>query len=168
MTSSTERVAGRRVAISVEFNVLGPVTVTEGTSSLNIGGPKQRTVLAMLIAYAGRPVSADAIAEAVYEDDAATRGRRRVQTYVSTLRSIVGEVIEKDGPGWSIQVDRSQIDALRFEDLYESARDLTPDAAAEVLREALSIWRGHPYLDIEAHTLLDAEVFRLAELRVVA
>jgi len=39
---------------SVEFHVLGPVTVTSGSELLKIGGPKQRTVMAMLIARAGR------------------------------------------------------------------------------------------------------------------
>ncbi|MCZ6505251.1 MAG: AfsR/SARP family transcriptional regulator, partial [Actinobacteria bacterium] len=159
----------RRLETSVEFNALGPVTVTDGADSLNIGGPKQRTVLAMLIAHAGRPVSNDLIAEAVYGEDLPDRGRRRVQTYVSTLRSIIGDVVVKDGRGWSLRVDRDQIDALRFEDLYESVRDadnLDPESIANVLRDALSLWRGHPYDDIEAHGLLEAEVTRLAELRV--
>ncbi|MCZ6504509.1 MAG: BTAD domain-containing putative transcriptional regulator, partial [Actinobacteria bacterium] len=159
----------RRFETSVEFNALGPVTVTDGADSLNIGGPKQRTVLAMLIAHAGRPVSNDLIAQAVYGEDRPERGRRTVQTYVSTLRSIVGDVVVKDGRGWSLRVDRDQIDTLRFEDLYESVRDadnLEPESIATVLRDALSLWRGHPYDDIEAHGLLEAEVTRLDELRV--
>lgn len=77
----------------------------------------------MLIAHAGRPVSNDLIAEAVDGEDLPDRGRRRVQTYVSTLRSIIGDVVVKDGRGWSLRVDRDQIDALRFEDLYESVRE---------------------------------------------
>lgn len=155
----------------VEFNVLGPVTVVDGAESLNIGGPKQRTVLAMLIASHGRPVSNDVIAEAVYGVDASSRNRRNVQTYVSTLRSIVGDVIVKQGSGWFLDVDRSQIDSLAFENLYESVRtnsDATPEASARLLRDALAIWRGHPYHDIESHGRLDAEVARLNELRVAA
>ncbi|HEX6299678.1 MAG TPA: BTAD domain-containing putative transcriptional regulator [Acidimicrobiia bacterium] len=152
----------------MEFNVLGPVTVVEGTEWLNVGGPKQRTVLAILIAEHGRSVSNDVIAEAVYGPEATPRNRRTVQTYVSTLRSIVGEVITKAGSGWSLNVDRFDVDALRFEDLYESGRNAAPETAAEVLREALAIWRGHPFADIEAHGRLDAEITRLTELRVSA
>ncbi|HEX6299748.1 MAG TPA: BTAD domain-containing putative transcriptional regulator [Acidimicrobiia bacterium] len=155
----------------MEFNVLGPVTVVVGPEALNIGGPKQRTVLAMLIANSGRPVPNDAIVDAVYGDEAPDRGRRRVQTYVSTLRSIVGDIIIKDGRGWTLRVDRSQIDAFRFEDLYESVHPgagATPEASARLLREALALWRGHPYADIESHGVLEAEVARLNELRVAA
>ena len=158
-----------RFGREVEFNVLGPVTVVDVADSLNIGGPKQRTVLAMLIAHAGRPVSADALVEAVYAEDSSGRARRRIQTYVSTLRSVIGDVITKERGGWSLQVDRQAVDALRFEDLYASARDaedLTAEAVAAVLREALALWRGHPYSDIEANGQLDAEITRLRELRV--
>jgi predicted ATPase/DNA-binding SARP family transcriptional activator len=155
----------------VEFKVLGPVTVADGAESLPIGGPKQRAVLAMLIAYAGKPVSNDLLVEAVYGEDAADRGRRRVQTYVSTLRSVVGDVIVKSGDGWYLSVARDQIDALRFQDIYESVRDtasLDPDEVTSVLREALAMWRGYAYEDVEAHGLLDGEITRLSELRVSA
>ena len=150
----------------MDFNVLGPVTVTEGSDSLNIGGPKQRTVLAMLISRAGQPLTADAIGQAVYGDDASARSRRAVQTYVSSLRSVVGEVIVKDGAAWSLVADRAAVDATRFEDLYESARALGADAAAEVLREALAMWRSDPYSGVEAHGLLDGEITRLGGLRI--
>lgn len=169
MSHSTSEGSARRVDSPVKFNVLGPVTVVDGTGSLNIGGPKQRTVLAMLIAHVGRPVSNDLIVEAVYGEDSPDRGRRRVQTYVSTLRSIVGDVIVKEGSGWALRVDRSRVDAVRFEDLYESVRDdadMPAETVGRVLREALSLWRGHPYSDIESHGHLDAEISRLAELRV--
>jgi hypothetical protein len=36
------------------------------------------------------------------------------------------------------------------------------------LRDALALWRGHAYADVEAHGALDAEVARLHELRLSA
>ena len=39
------------------------------------------------------------------------------------------------------------------------------DEVASVLREALAMWRGHPYADVEAHGFLDGEITRLSELR---
>ena len=155
----------------MNFSILGPTRVTDGQRVLNIGGPKQRTVLAMLIAGGGKFVSADVIAEAVYGDELPERYRRNVQTYVSTLRSVVGDAIVKDGDGWVFHAGTSQVDALEFEALYLSAvdgSDRDPSAAGSVLREALALWRGHPYADIEAHGLLGAEVARLNEMRVTA
>ncbi len=144
------------------------MTVTDGSDALPLGGPKQRAVIAMLVSRAGLPLSADAIALAVYGDDIPERARRSVQTFVSTLRSLVGELIVREGDGWSLEVDRSALDVCRFEDMYASASDLSADTAAEVLREALSMWRGEPYADVEAHGELDAEIARLAELRISA
>ena len=114
----------------MEFNVLGPVRVAAGSEQLDVGGPKQRAVLAMLVSRAGKTLTADAIALAVYGDDVPERARRSVQTYVSTLRSVVGDVIVKTGNAWTLQVDRAAVDASRFEDLYVSASGLGPNAAS--------------------------------------
>ena len=43
---------------------------------------------------------------------------------------------------------------------------MTPESVSSQLREALSLWRGHPYADIEAHGHLDGEITRLSELRL--
>ncbi len=171
MSSGSEPSTNSGIDSSIQFKVLGPVTAEGEDGPLNVGGPKQRTVLAMLIASIGRPVSNDSIAEAVYADEAPDRARRRVQTYISTLRSVLGDVIVKEGAGWSLRVDRSQVDSLRFEDLYFSVRndpDLHPETAGRVLREALALWRGHPFGEVESHGVLDAEETRLEELRVAA
>jgi predicted ATPase/class 3 adenylate cyclase len=150
----------------MEFNVLGPVSVSMGFELLSVGGLKQRTVLALLVSRGGVPLTADAIATAVYGDDVPERARRSVQTYVSTLRSVLGDVIFKKGNAWTLHVDRAAVDASRFEDLYASTQGLSSEAASEVLREALSLWRGDPYADVEAHGELDAEISRLVELRL--
>lgn len=152
----------------MKLNVLGPVTVSSGPETLNTGGPKQRTVLAMLISRAGQPLTVEAISLAVYGEDPPAKPRRAIQTYVSSLRSVLGDMIVKDGNSWSLVVDRTALDATRFEDMYDSARDLDPVSAAEVWREALSLWRGHPYSDAEAHGELDGEIARLAGLRLSA
>ncbi len=140
-------------------------------SALNIGGPKQRTVLAVLIANAGDPVSIDVIIDAVWGEEAASNAKRITQTYVATLRSVVGDAILKSGSGWRLDVDRSQIDAFEFEHLYETARQVletNPQRASVALRDALAMWRGVPYSDVEAHGALEGEVARLSELRVAA
>jgi len=155
----------------MKFSILGPIRVTDGERLLNIGGPKQRTVLAILIAGGGRAVSSDVIAEAVYGDELPGRYRRNIQTYVSTLRSVVGDAITKDGDGWVFHAETPQVDALEFEEIYRSVADdadLDPGTAGSILRKALALWRGHPFADVEAHGLLSAEVARLNELRVTA
>ena len=42
------------------------------------------------------------------------------------------------------------------------------DDVASRLRDALAMWRGHPYADVETHGYLDGEITRLSELRLSA
>ena len=171
MAQDIESRSRRRLHSNVKFGVLGPVTVTEGTTTLNIGGPKQRTVLALLIAHAGDPVSTESIIEAVWGGDSAPNAKRIVQTYVATLRAEVGDAIVRAGQGWRLEAPRDGVDSLAFEDLYQTARDVAksnPQRASAALREALAMWRGHPYSDIEAHGALEGESSRLSGLRLAA
>jgi len=156
----------------VRFRVLGSVSaIGEGGNSLNLGGPKQRTVLAMLLARIGMPVTADVIVEAVYGDKSHSAARRTVQTYISNLRGELGQVIVRDGDSWSLTVEPESIDSVQFEETLKTSSELiedSPESASALLRGALSLWRGHPYSDVDAHGYLDAEVTRLAELRITA
>jgi DNA-binding SARP family transcriptional activator len=95
--------------------------------------------------------------------------RRSIQTFVSNLRSLCCDTIERRGDGYVLSVDRNAVDALRFEDAVALARfDENPEHAAESLREALGLWRGYPYADIDAHGLLEPDIARLTELRISA
>jgi hypothetical protein len=78
-------------------------------------------------------------------------------------------VIERRGDGYMLNVDRGAVDAQRFEDVIAMARfDEDPNRTALSLREALALWRGHPYADIDAHGLLEPDVTRLTEMRIEA
>ena len=55
----------------VDLLVLGPVEVRNQGEPVSIGGPKQRSILALLIADVGHPVSVDRIIEDVYGEEAA-------------------------------------------------------------------------------------------------
>ena len=74
----------------VDCRVLGPVEVLSDGSPCALGGPKQRTVIAVLVAAAGRPVSVDSLLQALYGDDASPSSRATLHTYVSNLRNVLG------------------------------------------------------------------------------
>ena len=155
----------------MEFRVLGPVEVLNAGERLDLGGRKQKTVLAMLIANAGRTVSTDRLIEATYGDEAPAGARRTVQTYVSNLRSGMGEMITSAGSGYQFQALDSTVDAEEFMARMEAGRAMAEDdpaSASIVLAEALALWRGHPFQDAEAREELDAEITRFNELRLVA
>jgi DNA-binding SARP family transcriptional activator len=142
---------------------------TSTGSQSPFGGPKQRRVVAVLVAAAGRPVAVDTLLQATYGEDASPSSRATLHTYVSNLRHALGDVIVRQGDGYLVDCTSSTIDAKVFEDAYRAATAIgDADEVSSRLREALATWRGHPYADIEAHGFLDGEITRLTELRLAA
>ncbi len=155
----------------MEIRVLGPVGVWVDGESLPVGGTKQRSALAVLAAYAGEPVSVGQLIEAVYGDDASDGAKRTIHTYVSNLRREVRDAITGSGEAYQLDPDLVDIDARRFEQLFLDGSGLvesSPHGAATMLREALALWHGRPYVDVETHGLLEPEVVRLEEQRLAA
>ena len=171
---STERLQESDVgayASDMDFLVLGPVEVYQDGKALPVGGSKQRSILALLVANVRQPVSLERIVDSVYGEDAAGGARHSVQTFISTIRRNLGDIIRKDGGGYVLDVDATSIDAVRFEERVRAALTVLeddPDAAAESLREALAMWRGHPYADVDGRALFGPEITRLDELRLSA
>ncbi|MGI9608953.1 MAG: BTAD domain-containing putative transcriptional regulator, partial [Acidimicrobiia bacterium] len=153
----------------MEFRVLGPLEVVEGDHRYSLGGPKQRAVLAVLIAHAGLPVATGTLINSLYGDEAPERAHRSIHTFISNLRAELGEVIESAGEGYSFVADRSAVDAFEFEDGLTEAESLEdPEAAGAILRRILGLWRGHAYANVDTYDSLSAEISRLDELRVTA
>jgi DNA-binding SARP family transcriptional activator/WD40 repeat protein len=153
----------------VDCRVLGPVEVLAAGARVGLGGPKQRTVVAVLVAAAGGPVMVDTLLQALYGEDASPSSRATLQTYVSNLRHALGDVIVRRGDSYLLDCSAATIDATAFEDAYRTATAMADaDRVSSGLREALAMWRGHPYSDVDAHGYLDGEVTRLTELRLSA
>ena len=155
----------------VDLLVLGPVEVRNHGEPVPIGGPKQRAILALLTADAGHPVSLERLVDDVYGEEATEGARRSVRTFISMIRRELGDVVQKQGAGYALVVDADAVDASRFEDQVRSAIpmvDTEPEIAAASLRDALAMWRGHPYADIDSRSLLQPEITRLSDLRLAA
>ncbi len=120
---------------------------------------------------AGRTVSVDRLIDLIWGEEPTPGARSTLQTYISNLRGELGELVVRAGGGYRLQVERDRVDAFRFEDEVTGARevvDARPLEAAQRLREALAIWRGHPFADISGCPFLDQEARRLEGLRVGA
>ncbi|HZD16614.1 MAG TPA: BTAD domain-containing putative transcriptional regulator [Actinomycetota bacterium] len=156
----------------MEFRILGPVEVLGEEGPLNLGGPKQRAVLAHLLLRAGHVVPIDVLIAQLWGDDPPDAARRTLQAYVSRLRRILGEErIEGRSPGYVLRVAPGELDADGFGSLVTEARGelLTdPGAAVEMLEEALGLWRGPALGDLSDEASLGGEIARLDELRLSA
>ncbi len=75
----------------MEFRILGPLEVLENGRQIELGGAKQRALLAILLMHANEVVSTDRLIDALWEDDAPETGRKALQVYISQLRKALGK-----------------------------------------------------------------------------
>ena len=165
----------------MEFRILGVLEALENGLPISLGGPKQRSVLAMLLLDANRSVSTDRLVDGLWGDDPPLRAAATLHVYVSNLRKVLEpdrspraepSVLLTRPPGYLLAVDPAQIDLFRFEQLVGVARALRTDGcvagAAVLFREALAVWRGAPLADLANEPFARFEVPRLEEARTGA
>jgi DNA-binding SARP family transcriptional activator len=156
----------------VDFRLLGPLEVRAGDGPVPIGGPKQRTLLALLLLQPNRVVTVDRLTDALWGSEPPATARNTLQTYVRHLRRALGaERIEHRSSGYVLVTDPSDVDVVRFESLVERAHRLTstdPARATVVFREAIGLWRGPALDDLAEQPSLRPEIARFEESRLVA
>ncbi len=141
----------------MEFRILGPLEVVENGRQLDVGGAKQRALLAILLLHANEVVSTDRLIDALWEDDAPETGRKALQVYVSQLRKTLGkDRITTRSPGYRLQVEPEELDLSR-------AQRLLQDGEAT---EALALWRGPALADFAYERFAHSEIARLEDLRL--
>jgi WD40 repeat protein/DNA-binding SARP family transcriptional activator/class 3 adenylate cyclase/tRNA A-37 threonylcarbamoyl transferase component Bud32 len=171
MRSLLPKERGRRAyGTRMQFRILGPLEVDTGRGPLQLGGRKQRAVLAHLILHANELVPAETLVDEVWGDSPPDRSRNIIQTYVSHLRKVLGrDRIETRAPGYRLRLDAPELDASRFDESVRSAgrhAHADPAIAVATFDEALALWRGPALADLADHPSLVAEAARLDELRL--
>jgi DNA-binding SARP family transcriptional activator len=177
------RIVGRRGSRPVsseygpgvlQFRILGPLEVVDDRAPFRLGGPKQRGTLAILLLNANRVVSVDRLAEDLYAGAAPVTALKQVQRQISDLRKTLGSVssIETRSPGYLLRLSSEQLDLGVFERLAAEAGEalIAGDAerAAELLRQALDLWRGAPLADLTYEPFARPAIERLDEVRLAA
>jgi DNA-binding SARP family transcriptional activator len=162
-----------RSARVLEFRVLGPLAVVGDRSSIALGGTKQRATLAILLLNAGRVVSIERLADELYAGAMPATALKQVQRHVSDLRKLLGaSAITTRSPGYVMRLTREQLDLTVFEQLSRDGSDALAggDAGrgAELLRQALALWRGPPLADLTYELFARAPIERLEEVRLAA
>jgi DNA-binding SARP family transcriptional activator/tetratricopeptide (TPR) repeat protein len=146
-------------ARGTEFRILGPLEVVEDGQALDLGGQKQRALLAFLLLHANEVVSTHRLIEALWEFDPPETAQKALQVYVSQLRKALGrERIVTREPGYVLRIDEAELDIERFERLVEEGKS----------QEALALWRGRPLSDFAYSRFAQREIARLEDLRLAA
>ncbi|TDD26909.1 hypothetical protein E1218_11815 [Kribbella turkmenica] len=159
------------------FGILGELEVRVDDARLEIGGPKQRGLLAVLLIQLNQAVSAGRLVEALWGSRPPAGAEVTLRTHVSHLRRRLASVGAADllvtrRSAYSLAVDPEQVDAYRFERLaglgQEAVGLADPERAARLLREALALWRGPVLHDLGRPLFAEAETARLEGLRLDA
>ncbi|MGE5433223.1 MAG: BTAD domain-containing putative transcriptional regulator [Candidatus Doudnabacteria bacterium] len=154
----------------MQFRVLGPLAVEQDARPLHLGGRKQRALLALLLLHANEVVARDVLIDELWGAEPPRSALHSLEVYVSRLRKAVAERLRTRPAGYVLQLEPAELDAQCFEDLLAEGRAALrageANAAADLLREALALWRGRPFEDLAYEPFVQVEATRLEELRL--
>lgn len=162
----------------VEFRILGPLEVQADGHRLQLGGRKQRALLAVLLLNANEVVSRDRLIDALWGERPPQTASHTLDAYVSRLRKALA--ISGDGgarlvtlaPGYVLRIAPDQLDLTCFERLAADGQRALEAGDAELaavkLRQAEALWRGRPLADVEFEPFAHAHVDRLEQLGCAA
>ncbi|MET9374968.1 BTAD domain-containing putative transcriptional regulator [Streptomyces sp. NPDC002992] len=136
------------------YSVLGPTQVhTADGTAVPVGGARLRALLTVLALRAGRTVPVTVLVDEVWDGAPPADGAAALQALVGRLRRALGrEAVDSSPGGYRLAAGSGDVDAHRFERLAgDGVRALDagePARAAELLDEALALWRGPALADL--------------------
>ncbi|HJQ42635.1 MAG TPA: BTAD domain-containing putative transcriptional regulator [Jatrophihabitantaceae bacterium] len=147
-------------------------------AALDLGGPKQRSVLALLLSARGQVVPVDRIVDDIWRGEPPPSAMGVLQAYISNLRRILepdraprkpAQLLVSAPPGYALRLADSAVDAWQFEELLDQAtRTAHPANRVASLRAALGLWRGPAFAEFAAEPWAGPEATRLEQLRLSA
>ncbi|MEU6826891.1 AfsR/SARP family transcriptional regulator [Streptomyces atriruber] len=175
----------------MDIEVLGALAVRENGLSITPTAPKPRQVLALLALHADRMVPVSALTEELWGAAPPRSARTTLQTYVLQLRELIAAALAREavpdtavGPrsakdvlvtmpgGYLLCGGGGASDVRTFERLagagYRAMDAGDCAGAARQLREALALWSGTAFADVQAGPQLQMEIKRLDESRLCA
>ncbi|MGN5631819.1 AfsR/SARP family transcriptional regulator [Streptomyces sp. AC154] len=167
----------------MEIQVLGPLSADVNGVSIVPTAGKPRQILSLLAFYPGRVMPVPTLMEEIWGTNLPQSAMTTLQTYILQLRRRLGTAMGPDAPGtvkevlatrhggYLLQIPQESVDVHRYEQLVsagQSAFDEGEDGrAASLYREALGMWHGPALVDVRVGPILEIEVLRLEESRLV-
>ncbi|WAX82219.1 AfsR/SARP family transcriptional regulator [Streptomyces sp. KMM 9044] len=177
----------------MQIDVLGTLDVRENGASVTPTAPKPRQVLALLALHADQVVPVSALIDELWAGRPPRSARTTLQTYVLQLRDLIARALEKETPaagpaallrrrvkdvlvtlpgGYMLASGGGSSDVREFERLagmgYRALDAGDFQGASRLLREALALWTGPAFADVQTGAQLEMEARRLEESRLCA
>lgn len=160
------------------FRILGPVEAWASGRRLELGGPRQRTLLAFFLVHPNRALSSDMVTDAVWKscppasDNRLAMAVARLRKALSPLNGIGGTPLRTVSGGYLLTVGPRELDAEQFSaqlaDGLHALNGGDAASAAGLLGGALKLWRGAPLADVCFEDFAQPELRRLEEMRLLA
>ncbi|MBQ0851856.1 tetratricopeptide repeat protein [Streptomyces sp. BH-SS-21] len=168
---------------TLRLSILGPLRAWHRGTELHLGPPKQRSVLALLLVRAGRPVPVHHLVDSLWDGDPPERAVNVVHRHVGALRRLLepgltqrseARVLVRAAGGYRLDVGEEALDLHRFRTLRDAGQEAAdhdrPGEAADLLLAALALRSGPTAATLppglRSHTdfaAVDAEYFRAAQ-----
>lgn len=157
------------------FTALGPFQAWTDGNQLDLGGQRQRAVLARLLVAGGHAVPVSTLIDELWPGNPPVQALSTVQGYVSRLRRALepgraprdeATVLVSAAPGYALRALPEQVDSWWFQSLIK-----TDGPAPEVwaaMESALALWRGPALAEFAELHWAATEAARLEELRLIA
>ncbi|MFI8911415.1 AfsR/SARP family transcriptional regulator [Streptomyces sp. NPDC053513] len=159
----------------VKFGLLGSLVVHDGTEPRPVSGPKVRVLLAALLLQANRPVSRDALKEALWGDSIPASADAALANHLTRLRRVLAaadggtdERLRTVAPGYQLIVHEDELDADVFEARVRAVRRAHQREDWEAVRReaalAMPLWRGTPLADLAPFSDTEGPALRVDQL----
>lgn len=178
----------------MQIDVLGVLDVKENGASIAPTAPKPRQVLALLALCADRVVPVSALIDELWAGRPPRSARTTLQTYVLQLRDLITLALNRQEPGggegpapaprrakdvlvtspggYMLVLGEGSSDVREFERLsgmgYRAADAGDFQGASRLLGQALALWTGSAFADVQTGVQLEMEARRLEEGRLCA
>lgn len=164
----------------MRYGVLGTLFVSDDEAAAIPTAAKQRRLLALLLFNANQVVSVSECIEELWDDNPPASAIATLQTYVMQIRRLLrrgrwpamaaADRLLTRPRGYELVAREDELDCLMFVDRMRRGRKaLAADddvAAARLLSQALSLWRGPAIADVEPGPLLSVQITGIEESRL--
>ncbi|MDQ0585847.1 AfsR/SARP family transcriptional regulator [Streptomyces rishiriensis] len=164
---------------TVAFRALGPIEAAVGGRLVDLGAPKQRALLALLVSKVGRPTAFDVIVEELWTGHPPPAAVSSLHAYVANLRRVLEPgraprtqptVLRTYGRGYLLDSRAVEVDVHRFSERavagWQALDRGDPHSAVNEFEGALALWRGPAYAEVADTDYVRPDVARLEELRL--
>ncbi|MFG1811947.1 BTAD domain-containing putative transcriptional regulator [Streptomyces sp. NPDC049040] len=163
----------------VEFRALGPIEAVVEGRLVDLGAPKQRALLALLVSKVGQPVAVDMIVEELWSGNPPPSAIASLQAYVANLRRVLEPgraprtpptVLRTYERGYLLDSRVVAVDVHCFSESavagWQALDWGDPQFAVHEFETALALWRGQAYVEVADAAYVRPDVARLEELRL--